>query len=204
MSKARETRSILIVDDEERLRRALERSLRREDWRTRTAASGEEALDILKQERVDLVITDLVMPGMGGMALVRDMKNVVPGTKVLILTAYGSPESMEEAELLGVCCYLAKPFDLAHLKSRVNELLSSSEDSDASCGESSSWAEPRALRDFCSAGGKTVAVIVALPRRALQCVGPRNVMLATGRLVGTVSGICFGIQRLASVFTKTR
>ncbi len=202
MSRTDETRTILIVDDEERLRRALERSFRQENWKTRIAASGEEALGILQEENVDLVITDLVMPGMDGMSLVRRIKSAVPGTEVIILTAYGSPESMEEAEALGVRCYLAKPFDLAYLKTRVNELLLASGVSDASCCELSCCAAPGALRLLCSASGKTVAVIVALPRQALQCIRPRSVMLAAGKAVGAVSGLCFSIQGLASVFKK--
>ena len=67
--------TVLIVDDEERLRRGLARSLRREDRRLLTAASGEEALGLLREgDEVDLVIADLVMPGMDGMALVREIR----------------------------------------------------------------------------------------------------------------------------------
>ncbi len=204
MTRTDERRTILIVDDEERLRRALQRSLRQGNWQTKSAASGEEALGLLKQQRIDLVITDLVMPGMDGMSLVRNIKRTVSSTKVILLTAYGSAESMEEAEALGVDCYLEKPFDLAYLKSRVNELLPAGETSEASCSEPGGWGGPRALRFICSAGGKTTAVIVALPRQALQVIRPRNVMLAAGRVAGIVSGFPFAIQGLASVFKKTR
>ncbi|MHC4695777.1 MAG: response regulator [Planctomycetota bacterium] len=203
-SSTGETRTILIVDDEERLRRALERSLCQGNWQTQAAACGEEALGILQQEHVDLVITDLVMPGMDGMRLVRKIKSAVPDTEVIILTAYGSPESMDEAEKLGVGGYLAKPFDLAYLKSKVNELLAASEVSGASCSELSCRAAPRVLRVLCSGSGKTMAVIVALPRQALHCIRPRYVLLAAGRVVGAVSGLFFGTRRLASVFKKTR
>ncbi len=204
MSKSDETRTILIVDDEDRIRRALERSFCQENWQTRIAASGEEALGIVKQENVDLVITDLVMPGMDGMSLARNIKSTLSNTEVIILTAYGSPESMEEAEALGVGCYLAKPFDLAYLKSKVNELLLSGDLSDALSSEPSSWAAPRAIHLLCSAGGKTVAVIVALPRQALQSIRPRIVMAAAGRVAGAIAGFRFAISGLASVFKKTR
>ncbi len=204
MSRSDETRTILIVDDEERLRRALERSLGQEGWQTQAASSGEEALGILKRKDVDLVITDLVMPGMDGMSLVRNIKGFQPGTEVMILTTYGSPESMEEAETLGVGCYLTKPFDLAYLKSRVSELLGALKASAASSNEAVLWVGPRALGVICSAGGKTVAVAVALPRQALQYIKPRKVMLAAGKFVGTVSGLRFSVSGLASVFKKAR
>lgn len=203
-SRTGETQSILIVDDEERLRRALERSFCQENWQTQAAASGEKALGILQEQRVDLVITDLVMPGMDGMSLVRRIKDTLPETEVIILTAYGSPESMEEAKALGVSCYLAKPFDLAYLKTKVNELLPALKTSVAPCSELSGWARPRVLRFLGSASGKTVAVIVALPRQALERIRPRNVWLTAGRVVGAVSGLCFGTHGLASVFKRTR
>ncbi len=67
MASIRAARTLLIVDDEERLPRALGRTLRQEDCETRSAASGEEALDLLDKTKIDLVITDPVMPGMHGL-----------------------------------------------------------------------------------------------------------------------------------------
>jgi two-component system response regulator (stage 0 sporulation protein F) len=123
MPDAKEANSILIVDDQKRLRKGLARSLSQEDCRTLAASSGEEALRLLERTRVDLVITDLVMPGMDGMALVREMRKSALDVEVVIITAYGSAESMQEARELGVAHYLAKPFDLPNLKSKVKELL---------------------------------------------------------------------------------
>lgn len=78
MSDADESRAILMVDDEERLRRALERSLCQGRCRAQAVASAEEALAISKERTIDLVITDLVMPGMSGTALVRRVRNTFP------------------------------------------------------------------------------------------------------------------------------
>lgn len=219
-----EMRTILIVDDEERLRRGLARSLGREDRRTLTAASGEEALGLLKGRKVDLVITDLVMPGIDGMTLVRDIKRTVPGIEVIIITAYGSAESMKEAEELGVACYLAKPFDLSDLKSRVDACLSGgtrlssprtgAPDVESGASGRSLTRAPtsraavaqadgscpgghRALCSICLVGGKTLRAVVGLCRKALPCVRPRNVMPALGRAARAVS-------RLASQFTRRR
>jgi DNA-binding response OmpR family regulator len=71
------------------------------------------------------LITELVIPGMDGMALIRRVRDTCDAIRTIIITAYGSSESMAEAETLGVSHYLAKPFDLSELKSRVDELLAS-------------------------------------------------------------------------------
>lgn len=184
MSGTHETHTILIVDDEERLRKGLARSLAHENCRTLAAASGEEALGLLKERKVDLVITDLVMPEMDGMALVRNIKSAVPGTKIIVITAYGSAKSMQEAEDLGVGCYLAKPFDLSHLKSRVNELLAGDifGAKQGACGEPGRSGGHWALCSVCLAGGKTLRAAVDLSRKALLCARPGDVMLAFERV----------------------
>ena len=202
MASSSELRTILIVDDEERLRRALERSLRQENRRTYSAASGEEAEDLLREKKVDLVITDLVMPGMDGMALVRSIKSSDPGVKIIIITAYGSAESMAEAQALGVACYLAKPCDLSDLKSKVNELLPAGGPGQPACAHPGSPRGPGALRFVCSGAGKTVGAVAGASGRALQYIKPRNIMLAAGRVTGAVTGVCLGIQEFASVLRK--
>lgn len=123
MPSTEEARTILVVDDEERLRKALARSLAQENCQVLTAASGDEAIRILEETKIDLVITDLVMPGMDGMMLVRNIKRTHPSVRTIIITAYGTDESRHEAEALGVSCYLAKPFDLSYLRSKVRELI---------------------------------------------------------------------------------
>ena len=190
MSITGKTHTILIVDDEVRLRKALERSFRQEGYQTLAAASGEEALALLKKEKVDLVIADLVMPGMDGISLVRTIRGSDPGMKVIILTAYGSAESMAEAEALGVAHYLTKPFDLFHLKSRVKMLLKA----------------PRAWRGgqksplslVCSSIGQAFGVVVSLPSQAVHL---ERLVFTVGKAAGAVSGRCLGIWRR---FAETR
>ena len=202
MSRAKESHTILIVDDEERQRKALEKSLSQGNCQTVSAASGEEALAVLEEKRIDLVITDLVMPGMDGMALLRNVKHKFPSMKSIIITAYDSPESMEEAEALGVACYLAKPFDLSHLKSKVNELLLAGEaleeTAELPCGESDGGREARALHAFCSGAGKALGAITCVSRKALHGLEPKNVITSAGRATQAVSGVCAGIQQFAS------
>ncbi len=195
-SATTEVRTVLIVDDEERLRKALGRSLCQENSQTLTAASGEEALDLLEKRRIDLVITDLIMPGMDGMALVRSIKSRVPSMKIIILTAYGTAESMREAEELGVAWHLAKPFDLAQLKAKVNELLQGGETSESSRDGSSCPNECQDVHGFWAAIGKTLGSAAAFSRQALQHIKPINVVFALGKVTGAVSG-------LASRFRKS-
>jgi two-component system response regulator (stage 0 sporulation protein F) len=196
MSEAVNTRTILIVDDEERLGKALARSFSEENYRTLNATTGEAAIDLLKNRKVDLVITDLVMPGMDGMTLVKNARKMVPEIKIVIITAYGSAESMREAKELGVAHYLAKPFDLADLKSKVRELLLVA-GARASSGPRcpSSGSRRSALCAVCLASGRALSATVGLSRKALVYVGPRRVLVALGRATRAVSG-------LASVFTR--
>jgi len=116
------TQRILIVDDEERFRNALGKVLRKEGYDTILADSGEKALKEIKY--IDLAIVDLVMPGMSGITLLKEIKKVRPETKLIIITAYGSYETAQEALRLGVYDYIEKPFDLSRLKSQVSKVLS--------------------------------------------------------------------------------
>ena len=182
--------TILIVDDEERLRKALGRSLSQEGHQTLAAASAEEALGLLNEREIDLVITDLVMTGMDGIALVKRIKHTEPGMKVIIITAYGSAESMQEAEELGVACYLAKPFDLSYLKSIVNALLPAGKTPELSCEPPSRAGQCQGVCCLASAAaGRTLGWAAALPRRILRCIRPANVMFALGRTARTVFGL---------------
>ncbi len=197
-----ESRTILIVDDEERLRKALARSLSQENCQVLTAASGDEAVRILRKKKIDLVVTDLVMPGMDGLTLVKNIKSTDPSIKVIIITAYGTTESWQEAEALGVSCCLAKPFDLAHLRSKVNELIFGEEPAQAPAGESNLWIAPRALRSLCSVGGMTLGKLATLSRSGFQRIKSGNVMRTAGGIVGAASRAGARIGGLASVFKR--
>jgi DNA-binding response OmpR family regulator len=185
------THTVLIVDDEERLRKALERSLLQEGYQTRVAASGDEALALVQAEPVDLLITDLVMPGMDGMALVRAIRAFNTEMKVVILTAYGSVESQADAEELGVAYYLTKPFDLFHLKSRVKRLLRSPE---AAVGVEGK----QVFCAVCATMGQAIGTMSAWPRTVRPYVQPKRWLSAAGSAAGTVSGLCSSLWRRIS------
>jgi len=102
---------ILIVDDEMNIRNALVTLLERKGYQARGVGTGEEALDLLETTSMDLVITDLRMPGIGGMEFLRRLRTKWPSTDVVVMTAYGSIETAVEAMRAGAYDYLTKPID---------------------------------------------------------------------------------------------
>jgi len=111
--------AILLIDDDASLRRVIEYSLKERGYAVRTAESGEEGLLLFGSERFDAVITDITMPGMNGMEVLRKVQEASPGLPVIIITAYGTIESAVEAMKLGAFDYVTKPFpsrDELHLR----------------------------------------------------------------------------------------
>lgn len=101
---------ILIVDDEELMRRFLAETLIRKNYEVDTAGNVKEALASLKKQHYDLLITDMKMPDLSGIELLRKAKELFPQTLVIIMTAYGTIETAVEAMRLGAFNYLLKPF----------------------------------------------------------------------------------------------
>lgn len=102
---------ILVVDDEINIRGALVTLLNKRGHEVRAAGTGEEALDLLETAPADLVLTDLRMPGMGGMEFLRRLKEKWPDTEVVVMTAFGSIDTAVEAMRVGAYDYLTKPID---------------------------------------------------------------------------------------------
>jgi two-component system response regulator HydG len=103
------TALVLIVDDERSNLESLERIFAREGWRVALAASGAEAMEALRRERPAVVVTDLMMPGMGGEELLRAVKAVSPETEVVLMTAYGTVEAAVSAMKEGAYDFITKP-----------------------------------------------------------------------------------------------
>jgi len=118
--------TILVVDDDQNILAVLEARLTSIDYRVLTAAGGEEALHILKSMPVDLMITDVKMPGMGGMDLFSASQTVRPGMPVMFLTAYGTIPDAVRALKAGAVDYLTKPFNGRELIQKVQEVLKKS------------------------------------------------------------------------------
>lgn len=114
---------ILIVDDEENTRIGLSKLLVQEGFEVDSAASGYEALDYLRQTKVNLVISDINMPDMGGLAFLKELSRHFPSTNVIMITAYGGVESYLEAMNLGAFEYLHKPVRLNELRSVIKKIF---------------------------------------------------------------------------------
>ena len=120
--------SILIVDDEANQRLMLEQALRAlaDDWSIATAASGQEALAAVEQQVPDLIITDYHMPVMNGLELIARVRSYDLRSRIILITAYSSPELYAAVQRLGVDHYLTKPVPLAELRSLATAALESS------------------------------------------------------------------------------
>lgn len=116
-------RHILIVDDEENTRIGLSKLLTQEGFVVDSAASGHEALDYLRGAHVNLVISDINMPDMGGLAFLKELSRNFPSINVIMITAYGGVESYLEAMNLGAFEYLHKPVRLGELRSVINKIF---------------------------------------------------------------------------------
>jgi DNA-binding NtrC family response regulator len=117
--------SVLIVDDEEIIRESLSFVLTKEGYRVREAANGRIALEILREDSIDLVLTDLEMPEMKGIELLEQVTRFSPETLVVIITAYGSIDSAIAALRKGAVDYILKPVEFDELLVKVQRLLSS-------------------------------------------------------------------------------
>jgi two-component system, NtrC family, response regulator HydG len=114
---------ILVVDDEPELCRALGKLLDRNGYDVLTAGDGEQALALLRQHDVHLVLTDLVMPRMGGLDLLKAGKVLSPGTEFVIITGHGTIEAAVDAMKLGAYDFIEKPFTSAVTLKTVHKAL---------------------------------------------------------------------------------
>ncbi len=114
---------VLIVDDEENARLGLSKLLSSEGYLVAAAADGFEALHYLKREPVDLVITDINMPGMSGLVFLHELRTLYPQLNVIMLTAYGGVDSYLDAMNRGASEYLNKPVRLEDLKAVISRFF---------------------------------------------------------------------------------
>ncbi len=117
--------TILVVDDEASLRDMLRIVLQRDGYRVLTASNGREAIETLKTTTVDLVLSDIRMPDVGGVDVLRAAKEINRDVIVLMMTAYASTESAVEAMRLGAVDYFTKPFNMDELRLKVRQQVES-------------------------------------------------------------------------------
>lgn len=114
---------ILIVDDEAGMQRLLSRVLEREGYAATPVGSAKEALELISADSYDLVVTDIQMPEMDGLELLREIKEFDPSLPIVVMTAYGTVENAVEALRNGAFDYLTKPFETDEVRLAVAKAL---------------------------------------------------------------------------------
>lgn len=114
---------ILIAEDEENIQKLLERLLQKHGYVTYAAKNGTEALEIAQANQVDVVITDIRMPGMDGISLIRELKKMDPCIEVIVMTAFASVDTAIEAVKMGARDYIKKPFDIEEVIRAVDKAV---------------------------------------------------------------------------------
>src|SRR6266581_5281234 len=117
------TAAILVVDDEKAIQEILAFTLTAEGYEVATAGSGEEALTRVEEQDFDIILTDIVMPGLDGLEVLERSRVLNPRAAVIVMTAYAALETAIAALRRGASDYLEKPFSVDLLKERVQGLL---------------------------------------------------------------------------------
>ena len=114
--------SLLLVDDEPSILASLKRIFRKFPYDIHTAQNGPEALELIQQTAIDAALVDLKMPGMDGMAVLKEIRRRWPAIRVIILTGYGGVKEAVAAIQLGATDFLQKPFEPESISTRVGQL----------------------------------------------------------------------------------
>ncbi len=118
-----ESPAVLVVDDEVRILSALRRSLRREGYEILTAETVEEALRVLDERSVELILSDQKMPGMSGVQFLAEAARRRPESVRMLITGWTQEIPREQLEELGVCALITKPWDDEKLKATLRRAL---------------------------------------------------------------------------------
>jgi len=126
MSKAimSKTIQVLVVDDDSSILEVLDARLSAAGFKTQKAASGIEALAVLKKQPIDVLVSDIKMPEMSGLELLEETRTIFPLLPVIFLTAYGTIPDAVDAVKAGAVDYLTKPFDGRELVQKIEDIIS--------------------------------------------------------------------------------
>ena len=116
-------RKILVVDDELDVRETLETVLKKLEFTPYTAASGEEAMEVIKNQEIDVVLSDLYMPGMNGIELLKRVKSASKNIVFLMITAHPTIETAVDAIKKGAYDYLTKQFKMEEVNIKINSAM---------------------------------------------------------------------------------
>ncbi len=168
--------TVLVVDDEQSILDSLDRMFSRDGYRVLTATSGTKGLALLREERVNVVVTDLMMPHMSGSDLLKAVKATSPEVEVIVMTAYGTVENAVSAMKEGAYDFVTKPLKRAQILRSVAKALE----------KQSLVAENRALRAELEAARGFGAIVGTSPalRRTLEIVAQAAPSEATVLILG--------------------
>ena len=113
---------VLVVDDEPTICSLMNVFLTQKGYQVQIANTGEDALVLFQEAHPDIVLLDISMPGMRGIDVLRRMKEINAASGVIMLSAYGDDETIQEAMDMGAFCYIQKPMELTELNARMQEL----------------------------------------------------------------------------------
>lgn len=120
-------KNILIIEDDKKMRDGLVELLLDEGYKIESAQNGQTGLDMIRKKDFDVVLTDLIMPIMGGLEVLREIKRMRPKTYVIIITAYGTIENTVEAMKIGASDYITKPFKIDEVQTKIRKVLAEAE-----------------------------------------------------------------------------
>ena len=116
--------TVLVIDDEKDMREMLAFNLNQEGFEVVSAENGEAAVEAVKKRKFDLAVTDLKMPGMGGVATVAALKEIDPDIEIIVATGYASVETAVACMRHGAYDYICKPFSLQELLGKIDGIFS--------------------------------------------------------------------------------
>ena len=120
-------KNILIIEDDQKMRDGLVEILEDEGYKVESAENGQVGLDMIGKKDFDVVVTDLIMPVMGGMEVLMEIKRIKPRTNVIIITAFGTIENAVDAIKAGAVDYITKPFKIDEVQTKIRMVLETAE-----------------------------------------------------------------------------
>ena len=117
--KNQDKRNLLVVDDEAVIREGMRRILAAQGYHVETSASGRTAIEKIQEQDFDVVITDLKMPGMDGIEVLKTIRILQPEVPVIIITGYSTVDTAVEAMKKGACGFIDKPFTESDILRRI-------------------------------------------------------------------------------------
>ncbi len=120
-------KNILVIEDDKKMRNGLVELLKEEGYHVEPAENGQMGIEIFKKKDFDAVLTDLIMPSVGGMEVLREIKRMKPKTCVIMITAFGTIENAVEALKAGASDYITKPFKIDEVQTKIRKVIAETE-----------------------------------------------------------------------------